>query len=72
MDAVPGVKQKLFSRRVPQSLKSLQLPSQALPSQKETSLVADRQLVSGAEMQVGPPLNTVQGPSQVSPFLLEQ
>ena len=72
MDAVPGVKQKLFSSFVPQLENWLQLPPQPPPSQKPTLLVADRQLVSGASMQVAPPLYTLQGPPQRSSILLEQ
>ena len=64
MDAVPGVKQKLLSRRVPQLENWLQLPPQLSPSQKPTLLVADKQLVPGALMQVAPPLYTLQEPPQ--------
>jgi hypothetical protein len=72
MDAVPGVKQKLFSSLVPQLENRLQPPPQPPLAQKPTLLVADRQLVPGASRQVAPPLYTVQGPPQRSSILLEQ
>jgi hypothetical protein len=72
MDAVPGVSQKLSSRRVPQLENWLQLPPQPLRSQKPTLLVADRQVVPGAEMQVAPPLYTLQVPPQTLSILLLQ
>ena len=72
MDSVPGVKQKPFWSLVPQLENWLQLPVQPAWLQKATLLVAFRQLVPGASRQVSPPLNTLQGPSQKSPTLLEQ
>ena len=72
MDSVPGVKQKLFWSLVPQLENWLQLPPQPPRSQKPTLLVADRQLVPGAAMQVAPPLYTLQAPPQRSSILLAQ
>ena len=72
MDAVPGVKQKLFWRTFPQLESWLQLPLQLPPLQKPTLLVADKQLVPGASMQVAPPLYTLQGPPQRLPIVLAQ
>ena len=72
MDAVPGVAQKLFWRRVPQLENWLQLPPQPLRSQKPTLLVAERQLVPDAAMQVAPPLYTLQEPPQRSSIRLVQ
>ena len=72
MDAVPGVKQKLFWRRVPQLENWLQLPPHPPRSQNPTLLVAERQLVPGAAMQVAPPLYTLQEPPQRSSILLVQ
>ena len=72
MDAVPGVSQKLLSRRVPQLENWLQLPPQPLRSQNPTSLVANRQAVPGASMQVAPPLYTLQAPPQTVSILLLQ
>jgi hypothetical protein len=67
MDCVPGVAQKLFARRVPQLLNSLQLPPHPPRSQNVTSPVAERQLVLGAARQTLLPEETVQGPVQMVP-----
>ncbi len=64
MDFVPGVKQKLLSKRVPHDANWLQLPPHPLLSQNATFCVADRQLVPGALRQAAPPLYTVHEPPQ--------
>lgn len=56
MEAVPGVKQKPLSRRVPHDDNWLQLPPQPPLSQNPTLLVAARHFVPGAARQVAPPL----------------
>lgn len=75
IDTVPGVQQKLLSRRVPQVDNWLQSPPWAphpLLLQKPTLLVADKQLVSGALRQVAPPLYTIQVPPQMPSTLMLQ
>ena len=72
MDAVLGVSQKPSARCIPQLENWLQLPPQLPRSQKPTLLVADRQLVPEAAMQVAPPLYTLQEPPQRSLVLLVQ
>ena len=72
MDSVAGVQQKLFWRRVPQSVKSLQPPPHPGLPQKTTLLVADKHWVLGAFRQVGPPLYMVHDPPQLLPSLVLQ
>ena len=64
MDAVPGVKQKLLSRRVPHVDSWLQLWPHPARSQNPTLFVAARQFVFGALRHVAPPVYTVHAPPQ--------
>ena len=72
MDFVPGVKQKLLLRRVPQALNPLQGVAHPGAPQNATSAVAIRQFVFGALRQVAPPLYTVQFPPHWFPVRVEQ
>ena len=75
MDAVSGVLQKLFWSFVLQVENWLQVPPlapQPRRSQKPTFLLAVRQLVPGALMQIAPPLYVWHLPPQTLPTLLVQ
>ena len=72
IDWVPGVKQKLLSRRVPQVDSWLQLCVHPERSQKPTLVVAARQFVLGVLRHAAPPVYTVHGPPQTSSTRLLQ
>ena len=72
MEFVPGVKQKLLSRRVPQLSNKLQGLVHEFVAQNTTFAVAIRQFVFGAERHAAPPLYRLHSPPHTGPARVEQ